>query len=738
MAARGAELDSDTELPFFFALHIDPLEPHRRFHGDILFGTNFLKQSLDGCLQGVSDRMSPGTTLDSHNVAKCLHEIGKLGYRLQSVCRGDRIAYNNTGSSTFYFQLGNGAEEAEELRTQLRALRSRLEAEAEAWSEEKLAQQQKCRQLGAQVLELHAQCQAEREDRLRERGVKDAELNGMRREAATQATSVAGLHAGLAAAATRQAEELAALRTEFETTNAEVETTKATWFAEMQQKIEQLEAGHVQAIAAYDGRVADAIAEKTALQAQLEAAQSFAPALVERTVPARDGRLGEKHIRIACPGVDADDVTIEPIPNGVQVEFRSADNEPIYKRSFQYPHSDGRFELCIEECCLDWGVLVLVLKQLQQAKLKLARGRASPLVPIDEGLEVVPAAHEGLQNFSLSRTPSQDSLTTNSSEWIFASVDGRSDKTAPKGASSVELPAEQPTGPCEQPLDLSEVRMTASSPAATSRQCLLLGSLLLAGDGSALAVEDLAKGVELRSFRATSDGWIFGVAVVRATRVEKARDQDIAELCLEGLDGQAGGQLRATISHSLLATVANSTGGWPLQFAAVEAGEFKTESHQLFTICLDESGGLTTEGCPEVKAVSKSVQSCQVVEIELTDAADAVLVQVADGVFAAVFGSPGWQSMEVVTKNHSLHVQLDCSDLLAGARSSMSDPTHSQRTEPLVYRKIISPHDGHCTAWCKFHFTKQGCKRGLLCPLCHHADHADAAKCTQSHRGKRR
>mmetsp|Transcript_18365 Transcript_18365/g.32556 ORF Transcript_18365/g.32556 Transcript_18365/m.32556 type:complete len:732 (+) Transcript_18365:57-2252(+) len=731
MAAHGAELDSDTELPFCFALRITWPTPPHRYGGYILYGTNFLRQSLGGCLQDLSDTPSPGG-LES-KVAKCMDEIGKLGYRLQSVCHDNhgQNEYNNPSMPTFYFQRGSDAGEAEELRTQLRALKSRLDAEAEAWSEEKLAQQQTCRQLGAQVLELQAQGQAERENRLRELGVKDVELNGIRHEAAAQVTSAAGLHAGLAAAATRQSEELAALRAEFE-------TTKATWCAEMQQKIEQLETGHAQAIAAYDGRVADANAEKAALQAQLEAAQSFAPALVERTLPARDGRHGEKHIRIACPGVDADYVTIEPIPNGVQVEFRSADNEPIYKRSFQYPHSDGRFELCIEECCLDWGVLVLVLKQLQQAKLKLARGRASPLVPIDEGLEVVPAAHEGLQNFSLSRTPSQDSLTTNSSEWIFASVDGRSDKTAPKGASSVELPTEQPTGPCEQPLDLSEARMTASSPAATSRQCLLLGSLLLAGDGSALAVEDLAKGVELRSFRATSDGWIFGVAVVRATRVEKARDQDIAELCLEGLDGQAGGQLRATISHSVLATVTNSTRGLPLQFAAVEAGEFNPASHQLFTMCHDESGGLTTEGCPEVKAVSKSVQSCQVVEIELTDAADAVLVQVADGVFAAVFGSPGWQSMEVVTKNHSLHVQLDCSDLLAGARSSMSDPTHSQRTEPLVYRKIISPHDGHCTAWCKFHFTKQGCKRGLLCPLCHHADHADAAKCTQSHRGKRR
>jgi len=192
-----------------------------------------------------------------------------------------------------------------------------------------------------------------------------------------------------------------------------------------------------------------------------------------------------------------------------------------------------------------------------------------------------------------------------------------------------------------------------------------------------------------------------------------------------------------TSSHNVL--VHNLTMEMP-SLVSVDAGAVRQDRHGLFVFRPDDLSPTQDYGhMVKIESIAKSVKECQVVELELEDPADVIFVQVADKVFAGVFGSPGWPQMLAV-QNESIDIQLAGMDGQSpAARSSMSDPGHSKvKHAPQVYRSIIRPHDDACTAMCAFHFSKHGCKRGVLCPWCHHPEHEEAARCAPTHRGKRR
>lgn len=209
------------------------------------------------------------------------------------------------------------------------------------------------------------------------------------------------------------------------------------------------------------------------------------------------------------------------------------------------------------------------------------------------------------------------------------------------------------------------------------------------------------------------------------------RDTDIACIKLQRQDSekQDNGkhlEMRVTTSHSVLVkTAASEFKDW----IACPAGELQVGRHTLFVL---ES---ESDSCYDFVSLNTSVQTCEVVEIELEDKADAVLLHLGDGVFAGVFGSPPWPTMHVITKNASLDVQTISESKSLLTHSSSSDPTHDRQTEYPVYRQINPPHDAHCLARCKFYFTPQGCKKGKLCTLCHNPEHQAHASEQRTHRG---
>lgn len=225
---------------------------------------------------------------------------------------------------------------------------------------------------------------------------------------------------------------------------------------------------------------------------------------------------------------------------------------------------------------------------------------------------------------------------------------------------------------------------------------------------------------------------------VRSVRVEPFRDQDVADMKFEGDLGSY--KLRTTTGHSVLCQ--GTSEGLPA-FQPVEAGSIKPNNHIPFVhskinMCsLTESISLT--------GVSKHMVSCKVVEIKLQTPMDAVLVQLkldssGEGskdkhdVYTAVFGSPEIP-VDFVVKN----TFIDANEVTANDTvSSTSDPTQNRKPSVWTFRKVARPHDAHCNAWCKFHFSEQGCKQSILCSMCHDGKHAADDKRRKTHRGKRR
>jgi len=173
------------------------------------------------------------------------------------------------------------------------------------------------------------------------------------------------------------------------------------------------------------------------------------------------------------------------------------------------------------------------------------------------------------------------------------------------------------------------------------------------------------------------------------------------------------------------------------QWLAPKAGDLHQGQHRLFIHSREAMDDIeATNGRHKIQSVRKFVECCKVLEFQLENVADAVLLQLSEGIFTAVFGSPGWSSFNVQVKNMSIDL-VELNDERLATRSSNSDPTHSRHKAPVpIYCRIARPHDSHCAAWCKFHFTEQGCKKGQLCMMCHSADHILQAQQRKTHRGK--
>jgi len=156
-------------------------------------------------------------------------------------------------------------------------------------------------------------------------------------------------------------------------------------------------------------------------------------------------------------------------------------------------------------------VLTLVLKRMREGKLKLSKIGRAPLLSIDEGVEASPPAPT-LDNVALSRTPSLDSLSTHSSQWVLASVSGESNQeVAPLLEKHTSLPKQDLV--VDRPPD---VPLAVSAPAdMRTQQCLLEDAVVLLEDGSVGGVKDRKKNSRLLSMR--SGGASLGVCVCRCT-----------------------------------------------------------------------------------------------------------------------------------------------------------------------------------------------------------------------------
>jgi HSP20 family molecular chaperone IbpA len=106
----------------------------------------------------------------------------------------------------------------------------------------------------------------------------------------------------------------------------------------------------------------------------------------------RESEIGDdvKQIRVECPGADEDAIDISGLPNGVRLRINGvAGSFPNFERDFVYDHQKyGHFELRMDECTLENGVLLLPLKRVTPQRMKLRRApndsKRLALVPIAE------------------------------------------------------------------------------------------------------------------------------------------------------------------------------------------------------------------------------------------------------------------------------------------------------------------------------------------------------------------
>lgn len=349
--------------------------------------------------------------------------------------------------------------------------------------------------------------------------------------------------------------------------------------------------------------------------------------------------------------------------------------------------------------------------QLENVNLKSLPTAHTPLTSMAPATSAagvaatVPATSEAAQHFAMSPSASVSSLpATRSSEAPSA-----------RGPQEFMATAQQVGG---------DSWSVVSAPAGLRPvQCVLPEARVLGADG-VVAVKDLRPGSKVRALKPSDVGRdaVLGLATVSAVRFSMCRDSDFVEVVLDHFQGAT---MLVTAAHHLLVHVENH--GWD----HVLASELDAKRHQLI---IENQGDDILEVVP-VCSIRKFVDSKEVAEIELEQQADALFLELSDDHFAALFGSPGWpRTYEVRTKN----TFLDVPGFSAAAPSSQSDPTDSRVQNPgPLYRTIVRAHDAHCKAWCKYHFSAEGC-RNRVCLMCHSPEHEAEAKQQTKHRGTRR
>jgi len=431
-----------------------------------------------------------------------------------------------------------------------------------------------------------------------------------------------------------------------------------------------------------------------------------------------------RHIRIECPGVDGESIDLESLPNGVLVKMQRTCRQgcrvgewTAFEREFNYDHrTEGRFDLRMDECVLENGVLQLVLKKTPPQRMKL-RSLLSPLAPVAEACDTPPqsAAASDVE----ASVPLYDmcSLTLQSSQWVHV--------------------AEQ-SAPQLQETD-SVKTLAMSAPAAIPlHQCLMIGSRLLSQDGSLVQARELHPGDKLRSVRSENGQFIFSEVAVKAMRELPMRERDTVLVMLALRDTDNHVTLEVTADHAVVARRHQE-----VDWKATAAAELIAADSLVLSVA--NVGGELQNCAFQVTQVQRVTKSCQVIEVELDNMHEALChalgddAQTLEGVFGVVLGCPPRPALISEWKSGFLNVReaKGAADGASVDSKCFSDPTHDATNNGShMYAVIRPPHDAACKAFCKYH-AKGKCKAGQLCRLCHHPDHY-SSKGSFTRRAKRR
>eukprot|EP00929_Paragymnodinium_shiwhaense_P107172 TRINITY_DN7323_c0_g2_i1.p1 TRINITY_DN7323_c0_g2~~TRINITY_DN7323_c0_g2_i1.p1 ORF type:complete len:377 (+),score=88.33 TRINITY_DN7323_c0_g2_i1:118-1248(+) len=187
---------------------------------------------------------------------------------------------------------------------------------------------------------------------------------------------------------------------------------------ELREKLLELERALMTAQEAHAADREKLLRRNQDLEASLAACQE---ALAHRSWPALrvfdvdEADQQARHIQLQCPGVDEDAIDISGIPNGVHVRIdgskaldENGQPQPVFEKEFHYDHRvDGCFELRMDECSLDLGVLRLVLRRAAPQPMKLRRSPgkdSSMLSGLDTSSESL-ISGEGLPDAASVATP---------------------------------------------------------------------------------------------------------------------------------------------------------------------------------------------------------------------------------------------------------------------------------------------------------------------------------------------
>jgi len=272
------------------------------------------------------------------------------------------------------------------------------------------------------------------------------------------------------------------------------------------------------------------------------------------------------------------------------------------------------------------------------------------------------------------------------------------------------------------------------------RNCLFANTGILCGSGRVAAAASLKPGDKLQSISLAGEP-VFGTVQVRHVQVLPPRERDIVSASF-AFPAAASEEVRAasiflTSDHLFLAA-------HPRQ-AAWRAAQAKQLLASSEIWAAKQDGSDLSMLSATVTEAKHSVCSCEVVVLQLEDAAHAILAECQTHdrpsvrLFAAVLGSPPHERLEAVWERGFLRVR-SCEDT-ASERMAASDPTADRvAVPPKVYRTILPPHDSTCPWWCRYHFQGK-CKNGKLCSRCHHPDHyvgQDRAPRRHGHHGRGR
>jgi len=130
-----------------------------------------------------------------------------------------------------------------------------------------------------------------------------------------------------------------------------------------------------------------------------------------------------RQISIECPGVDAEEITIVGLPNGVRVKISGT----AFQQDFHYDHNvDGLLELRHDECSYQNGLLLLVLRRAPLQQMTFQKSQPARLCcPSNEVSN--PATHNGEAESSNAETAGERTSTIDSFQMIYPQHDQGAD-----------------------------------------------------------------------------------------------------------------------------------------------------------------------------------------------------------------------------------------------------------------------------------------------------------------------